>query len=255
MVCVLIVDDNAMFRREATRLCVAEGYDTLTASTYTELNAVLAERMPDLVLMDVDLPTIPGHRLGAFVRKQHRIPIILVSAFAEEKLRRIFETSEADGWISKPLTRDKLVGAVTRFVLPSQTPAVAAEAKESPLQATGRRRLLMIEDDKLIADRILHVLAPLADVTHAHDGEEAIEHLWSGTFDVILLDLMLPRLSGFDVIRHLMMHRPDLLKSTIVSSAATESTLQFIDENAVHRVLRKPFDVVDLAAIVAEMKG
>lgn len=255
MIRVLIVDDNALFRKEATRLCAAEGYETLTASTWSELNVTLAATRPDIVLMDVDLPTIPGHRLAAFVRAHHRIPIVLVSAFPEEKLRRLFTSSEADGWICKPLTRDKLIGAVTRFVPISKA---KSEAKPQP-QASARpapgqpRRLLMIEDDRLIADRMLQVLQPFGEVTHAHDGEEAIEHLWTDTFDVILLDLMLPRLSGFDVIRHLMMHRPELLRSTIVMSGATDASLQFIDEKAVYRVLRKPFDILDLADLVGSM--
>lgn len=253
MVSILIVDDNSLFRREATRLCAAEGYETMTASTWSELNQLLAGATPDLVLMDVDLPTIPGHRLGAFVRKQHRIPIILVSAFPEEKLRRIFSISDADGWIAKPLTRDKLLGAVTRFVLGKGAEPAAAAPRVPEPREERRRRLLLIEDDQIIADRILHVLRPLADVVHAHDGEEAIEHLWTESYDVILLDLLLPRLSGFDVIRHLMMHRPDLLKATIVSSAATDASLQFIDEKAVRCVLRKPFDLADLATIVSEM--
>lgn len=257
MVCILVVDDNAMFRREATRLCTAEGYDTLTASTWSELNTTLSGVTPDIVLMDVDLPTIPGHRLASFVRVQHRIPIVLVSAFPEEKLRRLFSSSDADAWICKPLTRDKLVGAVTRFVPLTKSPekSAAEPAKGEPSVATNerRRRILLVEDDPVISDRIAHVLTPFSDVVMVSDGEAAIEKLWSETFDVILLDLMLPRLSGFDVIRHLMMHRPELLKSTVVSSAATDQSLQFIDEKAVHRVVRKPFDVLDLARLVQDM--
>jgi CheY-like chemotaxis protein len=246
-----------MFRREATRLCAAEGYETLTASTWSELNTTLSGVTPDIVLMDVDLPTIPGHRLASFVRVQHRIPIVLVSAFPEEKLRRLFSSSDADAWICKPLTRDKLVGAITRFVpLEKKTDASAPPATAShPAAGTGehRRRILLVEDDPIISDRIAHVLTPFADVVMVSDGEAAIEKLWSESFDVILLDLMLPRLSGFDVIRHLMMHRPELLKATVVSSAATDQSLQFIDEKAVHRVVRKPFDVLDLAKLVQEM--
>ncbi|MCM2317692.1 MAG: response regulator, partial [Thermoanaerobaculia bacterium] len=72
-------------------------------------------------------------------------------------------------------------------------------------------------------------------------------------FDVIVLDLMLPRLSGFDVIRHLMMRRPDLLKATIVVSGAQDSTLQFIDVNEFYAVLHKPFDFMELPRLVEEL--
>ncbi|HVT44667.1 MAG TPA: response regulator [Thermoanaerobaculia bacterium] len=244
MVRVLIVDDNAMFRKEASRLCEAEGYEPVTAGSWEELNTVLQGTAPDIVLMDVDLPSIPGHRLGALVRARHPVPIALISALPEEKLRRLFESSDADAWISKPLTRDKLVGVVTRL---ATTAADASPRAEPP--ACGRR-ILVVEDDPLLLARIQQTLGTRSEIVPAVDGEEAIEHLWSGVFDAIVLDLMLPRLSGFDVIRHLMMHRPELLRTTIVMTAAQDSSLQFIDQSVVHAILRKPFDFQELPRLV-----
>ena len=113
---ILIVDDNPMFLSEASKLCQREGFETMTARSWSELNSVLATRVPDLVLMDIEMPSIPGHRLGTFVRARYRIPIVLVSGHSEERLKRLFDASDADGWICKPLTRDKLIAAVTRFM-------------------------------------------------------------------------------------------------------------------------------------------
>jgi DNA-binding response OmpR family regulator len=247
---ILIVDDNPMFLSEAVRLCEREGFSTLTAKSWSELNIVLANTTPDLVLLDVELPSIPGHRLGAFIRARHKIPIVLVSAHTEERLRRLFGASEADAWICKPLTRDKLIAAITRF-LPSEN----KQEEKAPAATTEGQlfRVILVEDDPVIAARIEAVLAKTCDVTIAPDGESAIEHLWSGSYDCILLDLMLPRLSGFDVVRHLMMRRPELLKATVIMTAATDASLQFIDPTVVARVLRKPFDPPMLAELVAEV--
>ncbi len=251
MVRILIVDDNAMFRKEATRLCLAEGYETLTASGIEELQEILTGPPPDLVLMDVDLPTIPGHRLGSLVRARHAVPISLVSALPEDKLQQLFESSDADGWISKPLTRDKLVGCVTKLVHGAK---VAVQPARKP-KSSGTPRVLVVEDDVILTDRIEHVLRPLGEVLTVDDGEKAIEHLMKEDFDAIVLDLMLPRLSGFDVIRHLMMHRPELLKATVVMTGAKESSLQFIDPKQLHAVLRKPFDFLELPSLVGELTG
>jgi len=250
MVRVLIVDDNAMFRREATRLCDAEGYESITAGSFEELHTVLGGPAPDIVLMDVDLPTIPGHRLGSLVRSRHDVPICLVSALPEDKLRRMFESSDANGWIAKPLTRDKLVGVVTRLVHGAK---VGKKTPHAPVSAAGQARILLVEDDPILCDRIEHILRPQGEVVRVTDGEKAITHLRDGKFDAIILDLMLPRLSGFDVIRHLMMHRPELLGATIVMTGAQESSLQFVDSEQLHAVLRKPFDFLELPRLIGEL--
>jgi len=49
---ILIVDDNPLFLTQAARLCEQEGFSTLTATTWTELNMLLSNNTPDLVLMD-----------------------------------------------------------------------------------------------------------------------------------------------------------------------------------------------------------
>ncbi len=260
MVRVLIVDDNATFRSQAKRLCESEGFEAVAVGTLEELHVALEGPAPDIVLMDVDLPTIPGHRLGTLVRSRHQVPICLVSAFPEEKLRKMFESSDANGWIPKPLTRDKLVGVVTRLV--GRDKLTAREQAHGPTSSTlpsashataGKVKILVVEDDPLISDRIEFVLQSLGDVTTVADGEGAISQLFDGHFDAIILDLMLPRLSGFDVIRHLMMRRPDLLKATIVVTGAEDSTLQFIDATELHAVLHKPFDFNELPGIVTAM--
>ena len=252
MLTVLIVDDNAGFRAQAARLCAAEGFSTVTAGSLSELASVLSSVTPDLALVDIELPQIPGHRLGALIRSRGNVPIVLVSALDESHVRRLFEASDADGWICKPLTRDKLIGAVTRFVVARGRAPQAAAAGEA--NAPGAARVLLVEDEPMITDRIESALSSYA-VTVAPDGESAIQRLESGGYDCILLDLMLPHLSGFDVLRHLILRRPDLLKRTFIMTAATDESLQFIEKESVAGVLRKPFEVGSLPGLVAGVVG
>jgi CheY-like chemotaxis protein len=166
-------------------------------------------------------------------------------------VRRLFEASDADGWICKPLTRDKLMAAVTRFtaVQPARTEAPVPAATPASTEPKPYN-VLVIEDEQLIASRIESVLESTCAVTVVAEGDAAIERLHQGHYDCILLDLTLPRLSGFDVLRHLMIRRPELLKATVIMTAATDESLQFIDANAVAGVLRKPFAVAALADMV-----
>ena len=245
---ILIVDDNPTFRAQAARICEAEGFSTLSAGTLAELAALLPTAAPDLVLVDIELPEIPGHRLGALIRSRRPVPIVLVSALKEESVRRLFEVSDADGWICKPLTREKLLGAVTRFVLKKEEPQPAAPVTETP---TGSgKRVLVVEDDPVIAARIEFALEKDCAVVTVDEGEAAIRHLLSENYDCVLLDLTLAHLSGFDVLRHMIVRQPRFLKATIIMTAATDESLQFIDPGAVAGLLRKPFQMGTLVEMV-----
>jgi CheY-like chemotaxis protein len=251
MFTILIVDDNASFLAQAARLCQSEGFSTVTAGTVSELAGVLSTATPDLVLIDIELPQIPGHRLGALIRARRNVPIVLVSALSEDRVRRLFEASDADGWICKPLTRDKLIAAVTRFVTKTREDVKPPSIDIS--SGGGKTRVLLVEDEPVITARIEGVLAPTCSVTVVADGDVAIEQVLTTQFDCILLDLMLPHLSGFDVLRNLILRKPELLRATIIMTAATDESLQFIDRDSVAGVLRKPFEVASLPDVIARI--
>lgn len=254
MLTVLIVDDNVSFRAQAARLCAAEGFATVTAGSLSELASVLSTSTPDLALVDIELPQIPGHRLGALIRSRQNIPIVLVSALDENHVRRLFEASDADGWICKPLTRDKLIGAVTRFVVARKRQAEQVDGAVVANDATpALARVLLVEDEPMITDRIEMALSGTCSVVPVTDGDAAIQHLEKGQYDCILLDLMLPHLSGFDVLRHIVLRRGELLKRTFIMTAASDESLQFIDRTAVAGVLRKPFEVATLPELVTKL--
>ena len=91
------------------------------------------------------------------------------------------------------------------------------------------------------------------EIVEAEDGEAGIERLWNEKFDVVLLDLMLPRMSGYDVIRHLSMRDPETLRRTIIITAADEATLSFFNEGDVAAIFRKPLKLEELRTFVEEL--
>lgn len=87
------------------------------------------------------------------------------------------------------------------------------------------------------------------DYDVAEDGEAACHKLRRREYDVIVLDLMLPKMNGFEVIRFLKADRPAMLARVIVVTAVAEATLRdFDDEKLVWRLLRKPFDIAELVS-------
>src|SRR5260221_4639403 len=96
MFTILIVDDNASFLAQAARLCQSEGFATVTAGSVSELAGALASATPDLVLIGIQPPQIPGHRPGPPLPSRQNGPVVLVSALSGERVRRLVQASGAD---------------------------------------------------------------------------------------------------------------------------------------------------------------
>jgi CheY-like chemotaxis protein len=112
------------------------------------------------------------------------------------------------------------------------------------------RDVLIIEDD----DCTRSLLATIVEyhgyrATVASDGSSAIASLNSRNFAVLILDLLLPLQNGFEVLRHIQCTRPELLRRTIVVTAAAPRTFADCRElREVRKVLLKPIDIDDLRA-------
>ena len=116
---VLVLDDNPLVLKLARALLEREGSTVLTATSWIEFNHILATNTPDIILLDVNLPSIKGNRLSEVLKSQSNkkeIPIVLISDLPEKSLEEMFPSSGADAWMRKPLTREKLVDIITRLV-------------------------------------------------------------------------------------------------------------------------------------------
>jgi DNA-binding response OmpR family regulator len=112
-------------------------------------------------------------------------------------------------------------------------------------------RILIAEDDPAVR-KLIELIAR----RHGHqaetaaDGEEAIRKLRSRTYGVLVLDLMMPRVNGYDVIDFLrgLERRPAVI---VVTAMESSRHLQF-DPDIVTVLIRKPFDIELLGAVISE---
>src|SRR5689334_2389602 len=102
--------------------------------------------------------------------------------------------------------------------------------------------ILIIDDDPAIRGLLGVILRRAGFECHvAADGDEAQTKLRRFEYDAILLDLMLPKLNGFEVLRFLKAERRAMLQRVIVVTAVAEITLRdFDDQKLVWALLRKP---------------
>ena len=105
----------------------------------------------------------------------------------------------------------------------------------------NKGRLLVVDDDRAIR-KLLERIARRAgfEVDGAKDGLEALEMLDRAEYDIALIDLMMPRLSGYELVQLIgtRERRPVL----IVATALTNGDCASVDDTLVREVIRKPFD-------------
>ena len=117
---------------------------------------------------------------------------------------------------------------------------------------SDKPRALVIDDDvaiRLLVTRILERRSFIVD--SARDGAEGIEKLASVDYAVIVLDLMMPRIDGAGVMKHLATYHPEQLPTVIVMTAYGASAAERLSPQPAH-FLEKPFDVEALVREVGE---
>jgi CheY-like chemotaxis protein len=118
---------------------------------------------------------------------------------------------------------------------------------------TGSLRgpVLVVDDDDAIRRLVSMILSrDKLEVTTARDGGEALDHLARRAYSLILLDLMMPRFNGYDVLAHLKANSPTTLGHVILMTASSDADLARVDSSQLAGIIRKPFDIEELRTYV-----
>ncbi len=118
---ILVVDDEPSIREAITYTLKKEGYDVSTADDAQAAVRVFFDKVPDLVLLDVMLPSGSGFDVCRRIRAKHNVPIIFLTARADEIDRVVGLELGADDYITKPFGMRELIARV-KAVLRRATP-------------------------------------------------------------------------------------------------------------------------------------
>ena len=120
------------------------------------------------------------------------------------------------------------------------------------MSVSALRRALVVDDDAGIRVLVSRVLTRRGFTVDAvRDGAEAIEKMLEHDYALVTLDLMMPRIDGFAVVRYLTEHHPEKLKNVVVMTAFGSSALEKVCP-PIARFIEKPFDIDRLLAEAAE---
>lgn len=147
-------------------------------------------------------------------------------------------------------------GSLFRVVLPPASAEMdeAAPAPQPAATAPGRRlRILVVDDEPLIALALCRILEEEHTAVAATGGREALDQLAGRPFDLVLCDVMMPEMTGMDLHREMAARFPDLARRTIflTGGAFTRVAREFVDR-VPNMCLEKPVDARTLLAMVRE---
>ena len=179
---VLVVDDDATVRDLMTRMLTDAGFQVFTAASGSEGMLIAEQLNPSVITLDVMMPSMDGWTMLTKLKEDPElcdIPVVMVSMLSEQG--RGYALG-ADDYLVKPIDKQKLVSVLDDYRRPDPTSG----------------NILVVEDDEPTRSLIRRVLQKDDwTVAEAEDGQEGLDVAAEVDPDLILLDLMMPEVDGF----------------------------------------------------------
>jgi CheY-like chemotaxis protein/signal transduction histidine kinase len=232
---ILIVEDDDGFRQSIVEVTRSYGFTPIEAADGESALAILDQHAPSAILLDIKLPGISGLGILEMIKQMpqlRHIPVHMISGLEHQQsaLRM-----GALGYLTKPVTLEKIRSAIGRM---------------ESLLSEKVRKVLLIEDDERQNTAISELVSGQdVAVTSVRTGKDAIATLEKQAFDCIILDLSLPDLSGFDLLKQLnglsISLPPIVIYTGKDLSEEEESYLRRFSESIIIKGARSPERLLD----------
>ncbi len=203
---VLVVDDDAEFRQTLSEQLRMQGFEVSEAADGLSAWAEIRQNAPDAVLLDLAMPRLGGlETLKAIRAFDPSIVTVVVTGLADPELHRRALALGAIAVLQKPVGVDQLAQVLGR---PAGLPPAPA-------------RVLVVDDDEGTRDMLHELLASHGfEVATASNGDLAMQAIARRVPDVLLLDVVMPGLSGMEILQAIQTIAPRV-KVIMVSGRAT----------------------------------
>ena len=183
---IFIVDDDIKFLDVISRKLSNMGYTVKTTNSGVNALPKISKFKPDLIILDIIMPDIDGWTLYGNIKEQKAlsdIPIVIVTIGDYDKMSNDFGAS---GFIKKPIEWNDLYRLLLNY----------------DLQPNGN---VMVVDDDLSTRQLLDKMISKEglSVTLAVNGDDALKKIKKTNFELIILDLVMPEMDGFEFLKRI----------------------------------------------------
>jgi PAS domain S-box-containing protein len=234
---VLVIDDEQPVRDIITRSFTAEGVHAVAAAEGAEGLRLATQLHPDLILLDVLMPKMDGWAVLTKLKSDPstaEIPVVMLTITSNQEMGYLLGAAE---YLPKPVDRERLAAILQRY---------------RPVD--GARDVLVVEDDAPTRDVLRRSLRKQGwTVTEAENGSVGMEHLRQKAPALILLDLMMPIMDGFEFLSELRQNRAwDGVPVVVLTSKDLNPEERAALSGKVERILQK--GAYSREALLAEVR-
>jgi CheY-like chemotaxis protein len=199
---VLMVDDNPTNIELLVQTLRSQNFKILTAHSGEEALEIVHMNIPDIILLDVLMPGIGGletcRRLKAS-KVTRNIPVIFITAKTEMADIEAGFLAGGEEYIPKPFKIEEVSNRIRAHLLLGREKVISQRG--DPIEISGMK-VTIVDDNPMNIDVLKKAMEPLElDISFAPDGEVAVQIIPRIQPDLVLLDVMMPKMNGFEVCR------------------------------------------------------
>lgn len=248
---VLIGDDDEKQRTLVTGIFKELGYDVVGAIGEKNILTGLAGVSPRPQLLVLNNSAIEGDGV-AFIRQLRErvagLKVLIVSSRRDERLRLLAETLPGVQLLRTPFMPSQLSESLKLLFEARVSQNKPAAQPSAP--ADVRPKLLIVDDEESIRKLCRRILESSCEVMTAGSGQEAIATLNTVSYDLLVTDLKMPEMDGFELIEQAIKRRPSLKVLAISGLVTPDMEKRLRSGPAVCDLLRKPFTATALEQAV-----
>lgn len=236
---ILVVEDSPTQAEIFKSALKSAGYNVIIANTGEEGLKTLESESPDLVMLDLILPGINGYEVCKKIKanpKHKHVPVVIVTIISEEEAKNKAIKTGAVDFITKPIDETALIISVAK--------QIKELAKKDALHKKKSPKVLIIDDEPDHVELIkLRLEANNYDVIYAYNGNEGIEKIKKEKPDLVLLDIMMPGIDGYEVSKKIKSDpKTKNLPIIMLTAAGIKDLEEKCKEAGADYCIRKPYE-------------
>ena len=256
---LVVADDRTEIRYLLRQFIEDAGGEVVTAASGLAAieaiqNSKSGDRGVDLVVMDMAMPGLDGYeatrrlRAGGFDK-----PIVALTAAASKEDRDRCLEAGCDAYLSKPVDRQTILDLIAEY---TGDAALTGEKKRVPGAEACPGKILLVDDHRTACKSTARLLEMSGyEVRVAFDGKSAIAAAQGFAADALILDIRLPDMSGYELLRRLREEAGlPAARSIALTGYGEDTRSNDPDENFDHFLL-KPVDFTRLEALLRQRTG